>query len=41
MRPAAPSADEQAPVDALGNGNGRYDLGDVRAYLRSGGASAQ
>lgn len=38
---AAPSADEQAAVDALGNGNGRYDLGDVRAYLRSGPASAQ
>jgi M6 family metalloprotease-like protein len=38
---AAPSTDEQAAVDALGNGNGRYDLGDVRAYLRSGAASAQ
>jgi hypothetical protein len=38
---AAPSADDQAAMDALGNGNGRYDLGDVRAYLRSGPASTQ
>ena len=38
---AAPSAEEQAAVDALGNGNGRYDLGDVRAYLRSAGVSGQ
>lgn len=35
---AAPTTDQQAAIDALGNGNGRYDLGDVRAYLRSGPA---
>lgn len=32
---AGPSDDQQAAVDAFGNGNGRYDLGDVRAYLRT------
>jgi M6 family metalloprotease-like protein len=31
---AGPSDDQKAAVDAFGNGNGRYDLGDVRAYLR-------
>ena len=30
-----PSADEQAALDAFGNRNGRYDLGDLRAYMRS------
>jgi M6 family metalloprotease-like protein len=38
---AAPTADQQTALDALGNGNGRYDLGDARAYLRSGAAGAQ
>jgi immune inhibitor A len=28
------TADEQASVDAFGNSNGRFDLGDVRRYLR-------
>ena len=31
----APTADEQAAVDEFGNRNGRYDLGDLRAYLRN------
>jgi len=31
----APSADEQTTIDKFGNGNGRYDLGDVRAFLRT------
>jgi immune inhibitor A len=28
------TTDEQASVDAFGNANGRFDLGDVRRYLR-------
>lgn len=31
---AALTTDEQASVDAFGNSNGRFDLGDVRRYLR-------
>ena len=31
---AALTSDEQASVDAFGNSNGRFDLGDVRRYLR-------
>lgn len=31
---AALTSDEQASVDAFGNANGRFDLGDVRRYLR-------
>jgi M6 family metalloprotease-like protein len=34
------SAEEQAVLDALGNGNGVYDLGDVRASLREPAAPA-
>jgi M6 family metalloprotease-like protein len=37
---APPPEAEQAAVDAFGNRNGRYDLGDVRAYLRNGGPAA-
>ncbi|WP_420129811.1 M6 family metalloprotease domain-containing protein [Longimicrobium sp.] len=33
------SANEQAAVDALGNANGRFDLGDVRAFLRTSPAA--
>jgi immune inhibitor A len=29
------SPDEEAAVDAIGNANGRFDLGDVRSYLRT------
>ncbi|HEX2206090.1 MAG TPA: M6 family metalloprotease domain-containing protein [Longimicrobium sp.] len=32
---AALSSDEQAAVDAFGNANGRFDLGDVRVHLRA------
>lgn len=28
------TAEEEAFLDAVGNGNGRYDVGDLRAYLR-------
>ena len=28
------TAPEQAYLDARGNGNGRHDVGDLRAYLR-------
>ncbi|WP_420129809.1 M6 family metalloprotease domain-containing protein [Longimicrobium sp.] len=35
MGGAALSAEEQASVDAVGNANGRFDLGDVRAFLRT------
>jgi M6 family metalloprotease-like protein len=38
---AALSTDEQAAVDAFGNANGHFDLGDVRAYLRNGPSIAQ
>jgi M6 family metalloprotease-like protein len=37
---AGPSDDQQSAVDAFGNGNGRYDLGDVRKYLRGGAPAA-
>jgi M6 family metalloprotease-like protein len=30
-----PTADERAALDTFGNRNGEYDLGDLRAYLRS------
>ncbi|HEX6370588.1 MAG TPA: M6 family metalloprotease domain-containing protein [Longimicrobium sp.] len=36
---AALSDDEQAAVDAFGNANGRFDLGDVRSHLRSAPAA--
>jgi M6 family metalloprotease-like protein len=36
---AALTAEEQLAVDALGNNNGHYDLGDVRAYLRANPAA--
>ncbi|HEX5872985.1 MAG TPA: hypothetical protein VFY65_21280, partial [Longimicrobium sp.] len=29
-----PSADELAALDLFGNRNGRYDMGDLRAYMR-------
>jgi M6 family metalloprotease-like protein len=32
---APPVADEQAALDRFGNRNGRYDMGDLRAYMRS------
>lgn len=32
---AQPTADEQAGLDRFGNRNGRYDLGDLRAYMRN------
>jgi len=32
----APTEDERAALDAFGNENGRYDVGDLRAYLRNG-----
>ncbi|HEX5869581.1 MAG TPA: M6 family metalloprotease domain-containing protein, partial [Longimicrobium sp.] len=32
---AALSDDEQVAVDAFGNANGRFDLGDVRSHLRT------
>jgi M6 family metalloprotease-like protein len=38
---APPSEAEQGAVDAFGNRNGRYDLGDVRAYLRSAAPVAE
>lgn len=28
------TAEEEAYLDAIGNGNGRYDVGDLRAYLQ-------
>jgi M6 family metalloprotease-like protein len=31
----APSADELASLDTFGNRNGRYDVGDLRAYARN------
>jgi len=31
---AAPTADERAALDAFGNRNGRYDVGDLAAYAR-------
>jgi M6 family metalloprotease-like protein len=34
------SAEEQGALDAFGNGNGRYDLGDLRAHLRGPDAPA-
>lgn len=33
--PTGPTADERAALDQFGNRNGRYDLGDLRAYMRS------
>ena len=36
-----PPEAEQAAVDAFGNRNGRYDLGDVRAYLRNAAPAAE
>lgn len=30
-----PVADEQAGLDRFGNRNGRYDMGDLRAYMRN------
>ncbi len=38
---APPSEAEQGAVDAFGNRNGRYDLGDVRAYLRNAAPVAE
>jgi hypothetical protein len=32
---APPVDDEQAALDRFGNRNGRYDMGDLRAYMRS------
>jgi M6 family metalloprotease-like protein len=32
---AAPTADELAALDAFGNRNGRYDVGDLSAYARN------
>lgn len=32
---AAPTADELAALDTFGNGNGRYDIGDLSAYARN------
>lgn len=32
---APPAADEQAGLDRFGNRNGRYDMGDLRAYMRN------
>jgi Bacterial pre-peptidase C-terminal domain len=32
------SADDRSLLDALGNHNGRYDVGDLQAYLRAVGA---
>ena len=32
------SADDRAWLDAQGNHNGRYDVGDLQAYLRAVGA---
>jgi hypothetical protein len=32
---AAPTADELLALDTFGNGNGRYDIGDLSAYARS------
>ncbi len=29
------TAEEEAYLDTVGNGNGRYDVGDLRRYLRS------
>jgi M6 family metalloprotease-like protein len=34
------SAEEQGTLDAFGNGNGRYDVGDLRAHLRATAADA-
>ena len=36
---AGPPDEQRTAVDAFGNGNGRFDLGDVRAYLRTHAAT--